>query len=175
MRHSCSSSQTSLHYNLTNNRLCLFIKLLISLKIASSKLKIHLKKKQSSAERSSLWLLYCGESLWKLFPSTQIWWANIHSVQKSNEATPVKTRSSLGVTTNRMGNAHSCPAKVEPEFLGRSEGESRVLFPQTECGQTGKVKTQWITLVAIGGLFLKLRFFFLTYTFTATVSMVQCT
>lgn len=54
----------------------------------------------------------------------------------------MKTRSSLGVTTNRMGNTHSCPAKVEPEFLGRSEGESRVLFPQTECGQTGKVKTQ---------------------------------
>lgn len=47
MRHSCSSSQTSLHYNLTNNRLCLFIKLLISLKIASSKLKIHFKKNRA--------------------------------------------------------------------------------------------------------------------------------
>lgn len=174
MRHSCSSSQTSLHYNLTNNRLCLFIKLLISLKIASSKLEIHFKK-QSSAERSSLWLLYCGESLWKLFPSTQIWWANIHSVRKSNEATPVKAPSSFGVTTNCTGNVRSCPAKVESEFLGRSEGESRVLLPQTGCGRTGKVKSQWITLVAIGGLFLKWRFFFLTYTSTASISMVPCT
>lgn len=54
----------------------------------------------------------------------------------------MKTHSSLGVTTNRMENAHSCPAKVESEFLGRSEGESRVLLPQTECGRTDKVKSQ---------------------------------
>lgn len=50
MWHSCPSSKTSLHYNLTNNRLCLFIKLLISLKIASSKLKIHFKNRAQQKE-----------------------------------------------------------------------------------------------------------------------------